>query len=42
MKPMYLVTINVKKTLYGGTADKLASIAPNFPMKLLDSYLTRL
>jgi len=30
MKPMYLVTINAKKTLYGGTADKLAAIAPTF------------
>lgn len=40
MKPICLVTVNVKKTLYGGTADQLAAIAPNIPMGLLDSYLT--
>lgn len=40
MKPIYLVTINVKKTLYGGTADQLSAIAPNIPMGMLDSYLT--
>ena len=40
MKPICLVTVNVKKTLYGGTADQLAAVAPNIPMGLLDSYLT--
>jgi len=40
MKPICLVTINVKKTLYGSTADQLAAVAPNIPMGMLDSYLT--
>ena len=40
MKPIYLVTINVKKTLYGSTADQLAAVAPNIPLGMLDSYLT--
>lgn len=40
MKPLCLITINVKKTLYGHTADNLAAIAPNIPLLLLDSYLT--
>jgi len=39
-KDMYLVTINVKKSLYGNTATGLAAIAPNIPMSLLDAYLT--
>ena len=40
MKPLCLITINVKKTLYGHTANNLAAIAPNIPLLLLDSYLT--
>ena len=40
MKPICLVTVNVKKTLYGHTADNLSAIAPNIPMLMIDSYLS--
>ncbi len=40
MKPVCLITVNVKKTLYGHTANDLAAIAPNIPLLLIDSYLS--
>lgn len=39
-KPICLVTINIKKTLYGNTAQTLSAVPPNIPMLMLDSYLS--
>ena len=40
LKPICLVTINIKKTLYADTAQNLAAVAPNIPMLMLESYLS--
>lgn len=40
MSKLLLVTINIKKKLYGQTANTLSAIAPNIPLGILDSYLS--